>query len=301
MEDRKIYYGAVQAHHGHDYVFLFTEEQMEEEFRDMGGLGALPKAGAPDGRDCDYRDIFWPMGGSNVSATFIKALEGAEAARDFLTQDAFLPDLEDPMLIDTAEYAWSIDTGSGCAKEVLDAYGLKAEDYGQSDPRADEICSRYGITRDDLYGDRLRDVRLSEADGKLPGIVAEMKLPELAREAFELEEWFTGVLSGGIGPARHIQSVDRNEDGSVSVTYRKPETFGLSDVRYHNDDTDEHTVTYSVEGGRLLLDGGEIFPSISGWGDPEYEEKARGFYSKWNLEAPEWLTESLEEEEGIEK
>ena len=144
----------------------------------------------------------------------------------------------------------------------------------------------------------LTDLSSRLDDALLSRTASEQNLLKIAEEAFELEAWFIGSLSGGIEPSPITDSVTKNEDGSVSITYHLPETCGLSDCRYHNTDTDKHTVTYALseDGCRLLLDGGDIFPSIAGWGDEEYMNKAAEFYDKWHLEVSEEIVHGTEED-----
>lgn len=153
------YYGAIQGRYGHDYVFLYTEEQIKREFEEYG----IDKyCDLPEENKDVCEDIHWPMGGSNSSATSIYCLNGDEEAKEFLTQNCWGPDLEDPMAVDIAEYGWSIDTDEGCAQELLDRFGLKAKDYEQCDERAAEICSVLGVGFKDLYRNDIRELRYSD-------------------------------------------------------------------------------------------------------------------------------------------
>lgn len=157
-----MYYGCIQAYHGHDYVFLYTKEQAEEDFKKCDiDLNLLPKVG-----ETAYVDVFWPMGGSNSSATYIEALESKESALGFLTQSAYGPDYDDPTAVDIAEYIWSIETKEGVAQEILDWYGKEAKDYVQFDERARKICAILGIQFNNLYDDEYRDMRWSEIADK---------------------------------------------------------------------------------------------------------------------------------------
>ena len=157
-----IYIGAIQASHGHDYLFLFTMEEVKKKFEENEiELDYIPKSENENGA---CYDILWPMGGSNSSATTLYYLEGKKAAKDFLTRGCWGPDSEDPMLIDLAEYVWSIETDEGHAKEILDEYGINPEDYTQYDERVKELEEKYGLTTDDLYSDKWSDVRYSEVE-----------------------------------------------------------------------------------------------------------------------------------------
>ncbi len=299
-EDPAIYYGVIQANNVHDYVHIYTYEQIRGEF-DLYKLdkNLLPLPGEEDNKAC--LDILWPIGGSNSSASFITLLNGEKEAIDFITQAAWGLDYDDPLLVVIAEYGWSLDTNEGCMKDILERYGLNAGDYEQRDERAEEICKEYGLEYNDLYDDDIREIRYSEVEEKLPRVLAEKNLTRIAEEAFELEAWFIGSLSGGIEPPPEVDSVIEDGNGSVSIIYHLPETCGLSDCRYHNTDTDKHIVTYTLseDGCRLLRNGGEAFPSITGWGDPEYTDKAAEFYKKWHLDAPEEIVREIKDTDDL--
>jgi len=155
--EKKLFYGVIQAHCGHDYLTLYTEEQIKKEFKEYNINAELPK-----GEDTFCEDIYWPMGGSNSSATWICELDGEEAAKAFLTQKCWGPDYDDPPAIALAEYIWSIDTEDGCTKEILDKFGLNARDYTQTDDRVEEICTKLGVKSGALYSEALRELRYSE-------------------------------------------------------------------------------------------------------------------------------------------
>ena len=132
------YYGVVQSHYGHEYRWIFKEETV----RQVLGSEAEPESGA--------LDIRWPMGGSNSSATLFYPIETDEDARAFLTAPGNGPDLEDPTLVDLAEYLVTVETDEGCAEEFLDRLRLSAEALTQYDDAfgrresceqmADELC-----------------------------------------------------------------------------------------------------------------------------------------------------------------
>lgn len=157
MENQKVYYGVVQSCHGHDHVWLFTDEQIQKEFTKYNlGVDHLPQ-----GEETTDVEIFWPYGGSNVSSTKIVRRIGEEAALSFLTQECWGPDSDDPMLVDLAEYLWTIEE-DGCAKELLESYGHKCTDFTQHDSRVDNICLRHGLKLKDFYSDKYGNTRYSE-------------------------------------------------------------------------------------------------------------------------------------------
>lgn len=85
----KKLYGTEQSSHGHCYRGIFTRE-------------ALLKNGIGEEIKDSSVDIFFPFGGSNVSATSFVELEDDEAVKEFLLSD-YKTDYEDPTLVDIAE------------------------------------------------------------------------------------------------------------------------------------------------------------------------------------------------------
>ncbi len=115
------YYGFIQSCHGADHLYVYTEAQIKEAFLRCGiDLDVLPK----DIRNTTELDGFPSMGGSNSSPSIIYYLPSEEKAIEFVKQEAFGPDFEDPTLVDIAEYYWDIHTDEGCAKELLAKAGL---------------------------------------------------------------------------------------------------------------------------------------------------------------------------------
>lgn len=167
-----MYYGVEQSHCGHEYRFIFTKEEVENSL-DHIAVG-------------EYSDYFWPMGGSNSSATRIIELDGDEEIKTFLLSPCEGPDVEDPMLVDLAEYILSIDTDEGCAAEFLDRFGLTANELEQHDSRYDEcaemIAELKGLTDEidydnPFYGDS-KDMRYSELCNLYEGLVKEKDTEE---------------------------------------------------------------------------------------------------------------------------
>lgn len=150
-------YAVSQCHCGHEYCWIFDEATVEKN------VGKVPESGE---RFCE--DILWPMGGSNSSATFIRKLESLDEAYGFLVNECDGPDLEDPTLVDIAEYLRTIEIDEGSiTQKVLDHFGLKAQDLVKYDSRYEELLS-LGFTPKDFYGDK-RDLRYSKASERKAG------------------------------------------------------------------------------------------------------------------------------------
>ena len=94
------YYGVTQSEYGHEYRWIYDEETLKEKFGEIWT------------DSCE--DVGWPIGGSNSSATSIVLLENGEDAREFLTSPGKGPDLEDPTLVDIAEYMVSVVPEPDC-------------------------------------------------------------------------------------------------------------------------------------------------------------------------------------------
>ena len=132
------HYGISQYCHGHEYRWIFTEDAIRDAgFQVVNIL------------DLDGEDIHWPIGGSNSSATWMQELKDDDEVKAFLTGEADGPDLEDPMLVDIAEYLLTVDTDYGsCTQDYLDKFGLKAEDLTQYDD-----CSKRQATAESMIKD----------------------------------------------------------------------------------------------------------------------------------------------------
>lgn len=115
------YYGVTQSHYGHEYRWIFEESTVMQHTD-----GNAPK---------DTLDIRWPIRGSNSSATEFLPIETDEDAKEFLTAPGSGPDVEDPMLVDLAEYLVTIEVDEGCADEFLDRLGLSANGLFQYDDK----------------------------------------------------------------------------------------------------------------------------------------------------------------------
>ena len=69
----KKYYGVSQSCHGHEYRYIFDKDVLSENIYDGG---AVP--------DEDVVDCYFPIGGSNSSATFITYLPDDDSIKAFL-------------------------------------------------------------------------------------------------------------------------------------------------------------------------------------------------------------------------
>ena len=116
------YYGVVQSHCGHEYRWIYEELAVKHAVDMYENI--------PENETLDIR---WPMGGSNSSATVFYPIETDEDARSFLTAPGEGPDLEDPMLVDLAEYLVTVEADEGCTGEFLERLGLSAEALTQYD------------------------------------------------------------------------------------------------------------------------------------------------------------------------
>ena len=159
-----------QSHYGHEYVYIFTESQIREAQPSI-----LPDSFADD--YYDFVDIFWPMGGSNSSATCITFLgrgdAGINEAYNFLTAEADGPDLEDPELVDLAEYARDVATDEGIAKEILTAFDLKAEELTKIDNRYTELIDK-GLPKEAFYAQETKSLRLYENESEIQELIKEV-------------------------------------------------------------------------------------------------------------------------------
>jgi len=155
VKDSKKLYFVSQSNHGHEYVWIFDEDGLKASSNYELIKDELAE------NDYANVDIFWPMGGSNVSATYIKALSSEEEAKTYLEAEADGPDSEDPMLVEIAEYLRTVDTDWGSVTQtILDKFSLKAENLTKTDSRYDELIMA-GVKPEEFYGDRSDD-RYSE-------------------------------------------------------------------------------------------------------------------------------------------
>ena len=157
------YFGVIQSDYGADHVYVYSAKQVLEEFRERNINPDL----LPDKNDFTVVDIFWPMGGSNVSATRIESLTSMNDVKNFLCQPALGPNQEDPELISLAEYYLEIDLDEGCADDFLNIFGLNEKELEENAMKdilnqISDICNTLQITESDFYKDEYREMRVSE-------------------------------------------------------------------------------------------------------------------------------------------
>ena len=162
MDENTVYYGFIQMSHGADHIFVYTEEQIQQEFTQRGiDLDLLPT-------DEENSEIdFFPIGGSNSAASVITRLEGDEDVKKYLQKKALGPDFSDPMLVDLAEYYWGLQTDEGCLQELLDRLGLDQDTLEHDamkdiNDEIDMICDTLCITRNEFYDDDFCEFRRSD-------------------------------------------------------------------------------------------------------------------------------------------
>ena len=167
-EGQEKYYGFIQSSHGADHVFVFTEDQLQELFDYYGeDMDVLPT----DPEETAELDGF-PMGGSNSGTAVISLLETKDDVLSYLQQEALGPDLEDPYLVDMAEYYWGIDDGgygcgNGLAARMLREAGFDVAEVEKKamksiEDETQQICDVLGITRKDFYDDPYKYIRTSD-------------------------------------------------------------------------------------------------------------------------------------------
>ncbi len=163
------YYGIIQSNHGADHVFLYTEDQIKQDFTDLDiDVDLLP---VPTNSPIDLDG--YPIGGSNSGAAQIFFLNDEEAAINFLSQKALGTDYDDPELCDLAEYYWSIDRGeygNGYAAQFLKDRGLdidliEGNAIKDIDNEIDDICTVLGVPNSEwFYDEPYCHIRSSDID-----------------------------------------------------------------------------------------------------------------------------------------
>lgn len=122
------FYFVSQSNHGHEDRWIFKADEFRKAL-DEDGLAHI------DLETDSGSDIGFPIGGSNSSATWWEPVETEEEAIAYLKSPASGPDLEDPELVDIAEYlctvnAYDVDSYTD---ELLEKFGLNANDLTQYD------------------------------------------------------------------------------------------------------------------------------------------------------------------------
>ena len=230
------YYGVRQTSHGADHVFVFSEEDIKREI-EAGYLGREDfEKYFPDNPEEGTEVAFFPWGGSNVSDGFVELLEDEEAAYNYLTQrDAMGPDLEDPCLVDMAEYYWKVEVHEGCAGEILAKRGITVEEVEKRAIEDHESKMAY-ITKAlgdiDFYSGEYRDVRASDAyivgdvkeavEGTFfergifeNGPIALVKIPKVTANHMLMADGFN-IFEEKEMPDKTYLHIEKDEDGGIS-------------------------------------------------------------------------------------
>ena len=98
-----------------------------------------------------------------------------------------------------------------------------------------------------------------------------------AFEAWNLESFFVGTMSGGIEGIKDLDDCRVISGSKVQILYRLPATCGLSDVRYHNPEPDKLCKDVFEFRGRELLFNGKPFPGSFYEENPWTADDAREF------------------------
>ncbi len=159
----KTVYGVSQYNHGHEYRWIFDRDTLIKELETNNIM------------DISGGDISFPIGGSNSSSTWFTELNSLSSVQTFLTGEAEGPDLEDPTLIDIAEYLLTVDTDFGsCTERFLKQLHLNKESLTQYDDDKHHYKSAKSVIEklkeagytefdyDDPFYGRNRDMRYSE-------------------------------------------------------------------------------------------------------------------------------------------
>ena len=107
-------------------------------------------------------------------------------------------------------------------------------------------------------------------------------LKQIAIDAFDLIDWITGTITGGIEAPRIRMDVEEQDENTVVVTWRNPKTCGLSDCRYHNTDLKPHKDVFRLINNKLEYNGktDDIF-GVTDWS--ECQQRVDDFYTRWRL------------------
>ena len=151
----KTIYGISQSHYGHEYAWIVDKDELAT----MGQMETFMRQIREYG--CGIIE-----GGGNWSNTYIYPLNSLEEAKSFLTTPGEA-DSEDPMLIEIAEYIYTIDETEGITKGICEQLRINASDYECGDPRYDELI-KLGVKPEDFYGE-LRDATYCEVADKYEG------------------------------------------------------------------------------------------------------------------------------------
>lgn len=244
-EGQERYYGFIQSNHGADHVFVFTKDQLQELFDYYGGdMDELPT----DPGETTEIDGF-PIGGSNSSASIVTLLETKEDVLSYLQEPALGPDLEDPMLVDMAEYYFGIDDGNwgcgnGLAKKMLEDAGFDVQKVEEKAMQGMESETNFaksvlGIDRKDFYDDPYYSMRMS--DIHVLGDVKDL-LNEVSSLDFDKSDGMVLIerdLSAEKASFHQSLSIWKTEDGEYSwkLTHENKISDGHSWTREFTSDS----------------------------------------------------------------
>lgn len=153
------FYGVTQFDYGHEYRWIFEEDVIKNN------LGADFHL-----EDEMWKDVMFPMGGSQVSATSFELLETHTDAYAFLTKEGEGPDLEDPTLIDLAEYMVTVETDLESSTEIfLKQFNLTREDLMQVNKYAAFVDSVNKIKEMEEYRFNIETINVIDFDNPFYG------------------------------------------------------------------------------------------------------------------------------------
>lgn len=158
-------YGVTQMNHGADHRWIFSEEDLREDiYSDEESI--------PDEDEVDC----WPIGGSNCGASILIKLDTDEEIKSYLIDPGMGPDVEDPELVDLAEYYCEADYHDhwcykSSTRTEMERLGITWEETQSRDSRYEEAEQMIRELQEGGYSDfdyenpfygENRDMRFSE-------------------------------------------------------------------------------------------------------------------------------------------
>ena len=140
-------YGVTQMNHGAEHRWIFSEEELSRELYDGDPVP-----------DKVYDIPFWPIGGSNCGYSNATKLNTDEEIREFLTAPGLGADLEDPCLVDLAEYYCEADAYNdwcqvSSTRAEMERLGISFAETQSNDSRYDEAIKMIEKLRKNGYSD----------------------------------------------------------------------------------------------------------------------------------------------------
>lgn len=118
-----IYYGVSQFIYGHKYRWIYEESVLQNMIYNGKPVPAS-----------DCIDCYFPFGGCNSSATFIRRLDTDDEIKAFLVAPGTGPDTDDPTLFDIGEYLLTVsDDYDSCTDQFMQKFGLSYDELKQTD------------------------------------------------------------------------------------------------------------------------------------------------------------------------